>query len=891
MKKVTLSITILCLCIIYTQAQKPSISFSTFGKWPEIINPLISNDGKYVYYTINNLPLQSETLMIQATNKSWKKEILGAKDAYFSPKVDYIIFRKNSDTLCLLKLGTDEIRYISEINSYKLSNGLTENWLAYQLNDSVRKFTLLNLITHKTISYENVLDYCFSNNGKYLLIKSKIKESNADKKTLKLINLAENKSNIIWKGDDVISYTFDKKGEQLAFISRNNENEESVNSLWYYKTTMDSAILRAKNYSYGIDKDLVINDSKPIFSNDCNKIFFTLKKKENEYPKIDAVKVDVWSYKDTRLQSFQLQHPINHQFIAVINIKEDLVIRLEQLDEEIIGNVSDYDGQYLLVKLKNGISQEYNWNKISKTSISLISILNGNRILLNDSIFSPAEYFDLSPTGESVIYYDQKEKNYFNYNIKTTLTKNITRSIKKPLYNEEDDHPSPFPIPFNWGKPIWLPAHNTFLIYDQFDIWLIDPSGKNNPRNLTNGYGRKNNIIFRIAEQSNKITSENGYIILTAFQTISKESGFYKVSLTRNSDPQLLTMGPYVYNLRGIGSISSKNNNYNAYIVMRMSCGEYPNLYFSKDLRKYNKLSNIHPQKNYNWIQNELVKWPSYKGDTLLGILYKPEDFDSTKKYPIIYYFYEKSSNTLNQFILPEASDGRLNISYFASNGYLVFIPDITYAIGNPGESVYSSVISSAKYLSKKGWVDSTKMGLQGISWGGYQVNYLISKTNIFAAAASSSGMSDLISDYGQISHGGISRSFFYEVGQVRMGVTLWENPDLYIKNSPIFFADKVTTPLLLMSNKGDSQVSWFQGIEYFVALRRLRKKVWMLQYDEGGHGVSGKEALDYTMRLSQFFNYYLKGCRPPMWMTKGVPAELKGIFDGEKLDSGDQIP
>jgi dipeptidyl aminopeptidase/acylaminoacyl peptidase len=291
--------------------------------------------------------------------------------------------------------------------------------------------------------------------------------------------------------------------------------------------------------------------------------------------------------------------------------------------------------------------------------------------------------------------------------------------------------------------------------------------------------------------------------------------------------------------------------------------------------------SHINPQQaGYNWLSVELHHWKMFDGKMSQGLLYKPENFDSTKKYPIIFYFYERDARTRYNYIAPQPVRASINIAYFVSNGYLVFDPDIFYKTGQPGEDAYNSVISAAKYLSGFKWVDTTKMGLQGHSWGGYQVAYLVTRTHQFAAAEAGAPVANMTSAYGGIRwETGISRQFQYEKSQSRIGSTLWQRPDLYLKNSPLFRADKVTTPLLMMHNDADGAVPWYQGIEYFSALRRLGKKVWLIEYNGEGHGLTERrDRKDWSIRLSQFFGYYLKGEHPPRWMVEGVPATLKGI-------------
>ncbi len=277
---------------------------------------------------------------------------------------------------------------------------------------------------------------------------------------------------------------------------------------------------------------------------------------------------------------------------------------------------------------------------------------------------------------------------------------------------------------------------------------------------------------------------------------------------------------------------------------------------------------------------SELVTWKKQDGTAAQGILYKPENFDDRKKYPIIFNYYEDQAERVHNypgvtFFNTPSIDCP---TWFVSRGYLVFVPDISYKIGRTGESVLNSVIPAAEYLSTFSWVDSLKMAVCGSSFGGYETNYIITHTNKFAAAASGAGISNFISHYNglqPIQHRELSGQGMYEGSQMRMGKTLWQIPQLYIENSPIFYINKVTTPILIMGNKGDWVVPWMQSVELFTGLRRLQKKAWMLQYDNGGHGVwngpKEKDGKDLTMRLTQFFDHYLKGTPPPAWMTQVV--------------------
>ena len=302
------------------------------------------------------------------------------------------------------------------------------------------------------------------------------------------------------------------------------------------------------------------------------------------------------------------------------------------------------------------------------------------------------------------------------------------------------------------------------------------------------------------------------------------------------------------------------------------------------DLYVYNgsleRISNINPQQaDYLWGTPELFKWKAFDGTQLDGILYKPENFDENKKYPVMIYFYERRSESLYNYLTPAPSRSTVNIPYFVSNDYIVFVPDIVYKDGHPGESAYNCIVAGAQALAKNKWVDSKRMAIQGQSWGGYQVAYLVTRTDMFAAAGAGAPVSNMTSAYGGIRWGtGISRQFQYEHTQSPIGKDLRSGYDHYIENSPLFKLPNVKTPVLIMHNNADGAVPYYQGIEMFMGLRRLGKPCWLLEYNREAHNLANrKNAKDLSVRLSDFFDYYLKGTPMPDWMKPNTPYMING--------------
>lgn len=864
---------------------KPPIDSSVFDKWPSVRNPAISNDGNYTLYTIHNQPVGSNTLVIQAIQRNWKIEIPGVASGVITQDSRMVIFIKPKDTLCILTLGGSSAEYILNVSSFKLSTKGTDEWLAYQLNTPRNELILHNLITHNDKSFTNVDNYIFSDSGMVLLLQRGIIKDNTTVQSLNWINLGDSNMFTIWQGVKAGNFVFDKSNTQLAFTMEDSINNKPENSFWYYKAGTDKAVLLADNQSAGIDSCLRL-ESISFFSKDGNKLFFSLKEKEGPKLNPDMVKVDIWSYTDTKLQSQQLKELAPKNYSAVVYIDGRRIFRLKQKNE-FGGDINGYDvgtDDYIIINHMRGDvgGGEMNWNTAAPIISYLVSTKDGKRKPIGQKYnWGMLQQMLLSPEGSFVIYYDARQMNYFSYEISSGIIRNITKSIPTiwtTSYSNEDVIHSAYPIAG------WLEGDAAVLLYDQFDIWQIDLAGHRPPVNITNGYGHSHNIEFRLAmNHSNKTIRHNDKLILRAFSRTTKNNGFYSKRMDQKGDPELLTMGAYIYYVDIFhGYPPKKARNAEIYLIRRESASESPNYFYTKDFKAFAPLSVLHPEKAYNWLTSQLMTWKALDGSLLQGVLYKPENFDPGKKYPVIFEYYEKMSEELNLYQRPYASTDRINMPWFVSNGYLVFTPDIHYIIGEPGRSAYNSVVSAAKHLSKLTWVDATKMGIQGHSFGGFETNYIVTHTNLFAAAMSASGMSDLISDYGDLwQRSGDSKKGWAELDQGRIGATLWQRPDLYIKNSPIFCADKVTTPLLMMNNKGDRGVAFAQGVEFFTALRRLGKIVWMLQYDNGGHSVFDKEALDYTIRMTQFFNHYLKGIPAPKWMVQGIPARLKGIISG----------
>lgn len=883
-----------------TVISKPPIDSAAIANWADLLwsEPTISANGKYFMYQIDNLPAGNHTLVVQETEGSWKKEFVGAEKGFFSPDSKQAVFKSN-DSLYLLLLGANNPVMVLGVNGYKRPAVNDVPWLAYEVKGSQGSDVVLhNLVTGKEQRYQNVREYQFDKNGKVLLVKRNQPKEGAATEVVQWINLSGNKVYTVWQAEDkkrASRFQFDDQGKQLVFIVENNTNGKIANEVWHYKEGIDKAIAKVTDQSAGIDSGMIVSNITPTISKNGKYIFFKIQPipEPARRPDPNAVQVDVWSYND--------KYPGDNPN----ELRKDLIVSLSLengklfcVEKKGVTNVfTPGPGDFAIVSHRNFVGDRYWINE--PISYYLVSLKDDSINLINTGFCYD---FAFTLDGKYLVYFDYDKSNYFSYNIATGKVVNISCDIPEPITRSGDKGSTYKQNAV--GIKGWLDA-TTVMVYDNYDIWKVDITGKKIPINLTNGYGKKHHIRFRLLDENsldkNIFYPRNSPLTLAAFDNENKYNGFYLMNSERATVSELLKMGPYLFFIQndqtevGLTSMKPlKAEKVDAWIIKRQTATEAPNFFLTKDFKEFKQLTNLQPQEPYNWMKTELMTWKQFDGKDCQGILYKPQDFDSTKKYPVIINYYEKISDCLFEFLQPELISGNLNIPWFVSRGYIVFTPDINYTIGKTGESAINSVVSGAMHLFQYPFIDSTKVGIQGHSFGGYETNFLITHTNIFAAAVEGAGASNFISYYGTVMSSRINSNLilhFEPRGQYRIQSTLWNGSQSYIENSPIFNAHKVSTPLLIMHNKNDMQVPWSQAVEFFIALRRLNRKVWMLQYDNGGHGVGGKNSVDYTIRMTQFFDHYLKSKPAPVWMVNGIPANLKGIESGYQLSNSAAIP
>lgn len=921
------------------QAQKKAMDHDVYDGWKSLGQTQVSDNGRWLMYILtpqegdNALVLTDRTMgktdtLHRVSRFSWNQ---ASTHAVYFITPSYEMTRKAKikkvkkedmpkDTLGIYTLDSKTLVKIAQVKSFKMPEK-GSNWMAYLKEKDKEKpkatkpdtskstktpekkpetpakekakrdegttLVLRDLSSGSEREFLFVSDYAFDEKGNYLAIASVGNDSTV-KAGLSLVDLTTGSVKLISKGG--IAYknlTFNKEGNWFAFlVDRNPYNDKQrFYDLAIWNGKGDSAKVVADQKHPAMPQNWMVSEHATLrFSEKSQRLLFgtapvpaTI---DTSIIEMDMAKLDVWHWQDKDLQPMQLvnlDRDKKKSYLAVIRLKDNALIQLATLNIPNVQLPLDGDADFALGFNDQPYRMASSWLGYSQQDVYMINPENGQASLLHQAF---ADNMLVSPTGKYLYWFSGEQKNWFVQPLKTKSIRNLTKDLGVAFFDEAHDTPNE---PSPYGQMGWGDKDQAFYVYDKYDIWALDPLGTKT-KNWTGGSGRTQKIRYRYqrVNPDEKFVDITKPVLLNTFNYVSKFGGFARQGAT-DSAPTALWSGPYA------PSFVAKQKNAEVYWVMRGNFSELSELYETdRNFTEWKQRSFTNPQKEqYLWGEAELVSWISADGTPLEGILYKPEGFDPTKKYPMMVYFYETHSEGLYRSMGPAPSASTVNIPFFVSRGYLVFTPDIVYTEGYPGKSAENSIIPGTLSLIARGFVDEKRIAIQGQSWGGYQVAHLVTRTHLFAAAGAGAPVSNMTSAYGGIRwQTGMSRMFQYEKTQSRIGKTLWERPLYYLENSPLFRVPDIQTPLLMMHNDADGAVPWYQGIELFVAMRRLQKPVWMLNYNGEAHNlVQRVNRKDLSIRLSQFFDHYLLGAPAPEWMKEGVPALKKGIEWGFETD------
>ncbi|GAB2481264.1 S9 family peptidase [Algoriphagus taiwanensis] len=904
--------------------QKRSLNHSDYDGWESLSSDKITKNGKFAGYQIS--PQDGDgRLEIFSTSSPGKKTVIHRASGFnFSPDdafaVGKILPQKDSvkvlklqkkkgddlpkDSLFIMNLASGQIEKLARVKSYSLPNE-KGSWIAIQFEkeevkkkdeaDSTAKeekpkktdgtkLLVRSLDGTQSWEFDRVKSFGFAPNGDFLQY-TLAEEEKEDNAAVYLLDLSSGQSTLVHEKMTTYSnLVFSPQSGYLSFIATDDslKAKKPLHTLFIYDLKKKDLGIQVEKSALKFSNGRISPDGSVRFSENESRLFFGVAEDYKEYAyesdttilDEERVSLDIWGWQDEEIQPMQLKNKSIEQkktYTAVLDLQNSQVTQLATQEVDNVILESKINKDFALAWTDSPYRRNYSWDIQIGRDLYWVDFKTGAQTLIEKNA---SGFPRISPAGKYVYWYDGRDSAWVAFDMASKAKINLTSSIPVPFYEELHDSPS---LPGNYGSEGWLEEDAAILINDRYDIWKIDPKNPAAAVNLTQGQGRSNLITFRreVLKSDEQFIDSKEPLILSAFHEKTKENGFYTSTYDGKSAPKSLLMTPHRY----YGLTKAKESS--QVMVRRSTYQENPDLYLTDlSFKNLNKVSNLNPQQaGIKWGSVELVDYLANDGTPLQGLLFKPEGFDRSKKYPMMVYFYERNSDGLHNYRAPAPSRSTINIPFFVSNDYLVFVPDIKYELGLPGPSAYDCIIPGVQAVIAKGGVDTENMAIQGQSWGGYQVAYLITQTNMFKAAGAGAPVVNMTSAYGGIRWGtGMSRMFQYEQTQSRIGGTLWEKPMYYLENSPLFMMDRVQTPVLIMHNDQDGAVPWYQGIEMFMAMKRLNKPAWLLQYNGEDHNLTQrKNAKDLSIRLSQFFDHYLKGAPAPLWMTEGLPAVEKG--------------
>jgi dipeptidyl aminopeptidase/acylaminoacyl peptidase len=859
---------IFCFSLMYSfpalsqGKSKSNIAEADYKSWGTLLPKALSTSGNWTSYQVDYDEGQ-DTLFVQSTKSDQIYIFPGGTDGRFIAEHYFVILMPNAK-LHLLDLNSGTVNLIPSVKRYDIA---AYGKFIITMDQGYGQRSMLKVYTEKG----NLLDSIVG-----------VTEYKLNEKTNALV-FASNANNCYEMGiihfekyeTQFLSnnyagkfhrFSWQKNGRSIAYLTETDSVSKSQSVNFY---NLDKRQHYKLDASIAIDlseKGFEINNRSPLdISNDGHFVSIGVSTKKTLLNSPDKNAVEVWNGNDNKLFATSLRNGV-----------PPIYIRWNPESGKYRPISSDsLPGVILNSKMTHAlIFDSYAYGTIPayyfKTDYYLKDISSGRmRLLLKQQSGAPGQ-ITFSPKGDKIIYFSNK--NWWVYDLAQDKHLNMTKSIHGLFDSESDD----FAQTNVYGIEGWVDETNSVLIYDRYDVWMVALDGSKSTR-LTQGQEKK--MVFRIA--SAEVHDENGKYLgwPNAHFNLSKD-----ILLDVESQVGWST-GFATYNRKmGVRSLLFDQQKYegikrakSGFIYTTQKFNEPPRLMFTGEPSRQQKVlyQSNKQQQNFDYGEAQLIKYTIEDGDSLKAAIFYPAGYDASKKYPMLVYIYENVSKTLHEFVNVTSlnSDG-FNVRNFTQSGYIVFMPDIKFKLGDPAVAASNCIISAVKTVIGMGIVIPNKIGLIGHSFGGYETNYAISQTGLFAAAVSGAGISDVIGSYFNLNenHSLTPDMWRYENQQQRMGKSLYDDKAGYLRNSPIMFADKINTPLLLWTGKSDRVVPMVQSTTMYLALRRLRKKTIFLAYPGEDHTLSKPaNQIDLTKRIASWFDYYLKDEKPADWIIKGV--------------------
>jgi dipeptidyl aminopeptidase/acylaminoacyl peptidase len=761
---------------------------------------------------------------------------------------------------------------------------------------------LLELATGRHQLLGSVGDAAFNKSGELLAytVDSAVKDGNG----LFLLNTAEGR--ITTLDNDAKTYarvTWSEDGTAVAALKGvdvDKMRERDNVLIAFTDVSAKPAVLDAK--AAGFPARWVISDRAPLtWSADRKRVFFGIKEQVPAPPanarvnRDETADVDVWNTADERIQSVQMiraDQDRNFTFRQAFDLAANRFVKLadETMREVEIGK----DGRWAVGRDTRGYIHDY---RRPAADIYRIDTSTGERTLMLKGQQTGSHVLGLSSDGRQFLYW--KDNRFHAYDFDAGASRLLGNGSAVSFVDMEFDRPGPRP---SYGIAGYTSDGKGVIVNHRYDIWLLPLDGSA-PQNLTGGVGARGEVRFRYIRTERPDTQAGGGdgaarpggggpnaprepidlakpMLLSAYGEYTKKAGFYQLA---NGRLEELVYEDASFNTPVKAAKAEK------FLFTRQTFTEFPDLRVSGPrFGDAKKISDANPQQaEFLWGRRVLFDYRNRDGKRLQGILALPDDYKPGEKRPMIVTFYEKNSQNLHRYNAPTYLTGMGSSPMEAvSRGYVTMLPDIHFRTGSSHSDMLECVEAATRKVIELGYVDPKRIAVTGHSYGGEGAAFIGTQSKLFAAVAMGAGVTDLYSDFSQnwgwaydVRGGsGANGNDYYLYGQGRWGFSPWDKPEVYINESALTHAPKVTAPFLIMHGTSDPTVAFQNGLGFYNALRYNGKTAYLLAYPGEGHGLRGMaNRKDLTIRYFEFFDHYLKGAPAPKWMTDGVPYLNKG--------------
>jgi len=909
-----------------------------YGKWESLGfgGMTLSPDGRWLAYQVGRTNGEDE-LRIRMLATDETKDIDYGSRATFSADNNWLGYligvsetereklqeaRKPVRTkLGLRNLTSGDTAEIENVASFSFSDDgrylVMQRYKAEEQKHDGADIVLRDLASGLDTNFGNVATYSFNDDGTLLamiidaadMAGNGVQVYDAASGMLRTLDSAKAKYNtLVWREDatDLAVLRETEHGE--------DENPTHVVLAWRHLDSFDG---RKKSYDPRSDESFpaemrIVNFASLRWSDDGATLFFGIrewdkkpkekkedeggekkeggeaekkpepkKKDEGEKSLRETIKepsnVEVWHAKDIDiipLQQRQAQRDQRENFLCAWWLEDEAFI---QLGNDLTESVSLLEGQKRALGADNTPYEDQKRFGPTVQDIYIIDARTGER----ERILESCKYFyGGDPLGRAVLYV--RDNQFRLYDIESKAHRDLTAGIDTHFINQENSSLTDEKPPY--GMAGWTKDSAHVLLYDRFDIWMLAADGSSAAKRLTSGAAdRIEHRWQRVDPEAEEFIDPARPMYLTLEGERSKKSGF--ALMTIGEKPRVL-----VYKDKNLGRLI-KAEEAEVYACVEQDFDDSPDIFTGgADLANLRQASATNPfQKDYLWGTSELMTYTNANGEELQGAIYYPAGYEPGKKYPMITYIYELRSQSVHSYSTPSERNP-YNPAVFTSQGYFWFQPDIVYRPQHPGVSAVECVVPAVKAMIETGMIDEEKIGLVGHSWGAYQTAFIVTQTDLFAAGVAGAPLTNMMSMSMSIYwNSGQTDAWIFHESQGRMDKPFWQDVETYIKNSPIFNIDNLTTPLMIAFGTEDGAVDFNQGVELYNAARLAGKQFIMLVYPGENHSVQRKEnQVDYHYRVLEWFNHYVRGDDPEAWITEGVPhLERQKEIEAIKKEQG----